>query len=82
VRTILDLVESVEQLKKKNDLLADKVDELRREVDQQAGQVTVLLEFVRGALDARVEQRAAEAARAVLTEFEARSGGGQPRKKK
>ena len=55
VRTIFALVRSVEELKAKNDQLARTVDELRRDVDQQAGQIRVLLEFVRGALDDRVE---------------------------
>jgi hypothetical protein len=82
VKTILGLVESVEQLKTKNDVLTAKVDELRREVDQQAGQVKVLLEFVRGALDDRIEKRAEAAARAVLAEREAKPGTKSPGKKK
>jgi hypothetical protein len=82
VRTVLDLVESVEQLKNKNDILTSKVDELRREVDRQAGQVTVLLEFVRGALESKVEQAAEKAARRILAEFDTKSGqAGRPRKK-
>jgi cell division protein FtsB len=67
------LVESVAQLKAKNDVLTAKVDELRHEVDQQAGQVKVLIEFVRGALDDRVEKRAQAAARAVLADYEAKA---------
>ena len=69
VKTIFGLVESVAQLKAKNDVLTAKVDELRREVDQQAGQVRVLLEFVRRALNERVDKRAEAAARAVLADF-------------
>ena len=68
VRTVFGLVDSIEQLKAKNDVLTAKVDELQREVDQQAGQVKVLLEFVRRALDERVEKRAEAVARAVLAE--------------
>jgi hypothetical protein len=82
IRTILGLVDSVAQLKAKNDVLTAKVDELRREVDQQAGQVKVLMEFVRGALDDRVEQRAEAAARAVLAELDKRPGTKPPAKKK
>ncbi len=77
VRTVFGLVESVEQLKAKNETLTAKVDELRREIDQQTGQVKVLLEFVRGALDDRVEKRAETAARAVLAEFESKLAGRQ-----
>jgi cell division protein FtsB len=73
VGTILSLVDSVAQLKAKNDILTAKVDELRREVDQQAGQVKVLIEFVRSALDDRVEKRAQAAARAILADYEAKA---------
>ena len=75
VSTILSLVESVAQLKAKNDVLTAKIDELRHEVDQQAGQIKVLIEFVRGALDDRVEKRAQAAARAVLAKAESKSRG-------
>jgi hypothetical protein len=81
IKTILGLVDSVAQLKEKNDALTLKVDELQRQVDQQAGQVTVLLEFVRSALDDRVEKRAEAAARAVLEEFRSKSGRSAPTKK-
>ena len=82
VKTILGLVESVSQLKAKNDVLTGKIDELRREVDQQAGQVRVLMEFVRGALDDRVEKRAEATARAVLASYESKSSDKSPSKKK
>jgi hypothetical protein len=82
VRTILGLVESVSQLKAKNDVLTIKIDELRREVDQQAGQIKVLMEFVRSALDDRVERRAEAAARAILADFEAKAGSKSPGTKK
>jgi hypothetical protein len=59
--------------RQKNDVLTAKVDELRHEVDQQAGQVKVLIEFVRSALDDRVEKRAQAAARAVLADYEAKT---------
>jgi hypothetical protein len=82
IRTILGLVESVAQLKEKNDALAAKVEELRREVDQQSGQIRVLLEFVRGALNDRVDQRAEAAARAVLAEREGKAGTSSSARKK
>ena len=76
VKTILGLVRSMEQLKARNDVLTTKVDELQRKIDQQAGQVEVLLRFVAGALDDRIEKRAEAAARAVLAEL-----AKKPRKK-
>ena len=82
VKMIFGLVESVEQLRAKNAVLTAKVDELRREVDQQAGQVMVLMQFVRSALDDRVEKRAAAAARAVLADYESKSGARAPDRKK
>ena len=82
IRTVFGLVDSLEQLKGKNDVLTAKVDELRREVDQQAGQVRVLMEFVRSALDDRVEKRVQAAARAVLAEFETNQATKSPTKKK
>jgi hypothetical protein len=69
-------------LRAKNEVLTAKVDELRREVDQQAGQVMVLMQFVRSALDDRVEKRAAAAARAVLADYESKSGAKSPDRKK
>jgi hypothetical protein len=82
VSTILSLVESVAQLKARNDVLTAKIDELRHEVDQQAGQIKVLIEFVRGALDDRVEKRAQAAARAVLADYEAKAESKSRGKKK
>ena len=70
VKTIIGLVNSVEHLKSRNDALATKVDELQRKVDQQAGQVEVLLRFVIGALDDRIEKRAETAARAAVAELD------------
>ena len=70
VKTIIGLVHSVEQLKSRNDVLATKVDELQRKVDQQAGQVEVLLRFVVGALDDRIEKRAEAAARAAVGDLQ------------
>ena len=72
VRAIFALSESVSQLKGKNETLIKRVDELAREVDQQAGQLKVLMEFVRDALNERVDRRAEAAARAVLAERESK----------
>jgi hypothetical protein len=74
VKTIFSLVEAVSQLKAENELLMKEISELRREVDEQAGQVKVLIEFVRSALEDRMERRAEAAARAVLAEYESKSG--------
>jgi hypothetical protein len=82
IKTILDVAESVSQLKAKNDVLTAKIDELRREVDQQAGQIRVLMEFVRSALDERVEKRAEAAARAILADYDFTSGAKSRGKKK
>jgi hypothetical protein len=60
----------VEQLKSRNDVLTTKVDELQRKIDQQAGQIEVLLRFVTGALDDRIEKRAEAAARAAVADLE------------
>jgi hypothetical protein len=70
VKTIIGFVHSVEQLKSRNDVLTAKVDELQRTIDQQSGQVEVLLRFVTGALDDKIEKRAEAAARAVVAELE------------
>jgi hypothetical protein len=70
VRTIIGLVHSVEQLKNRNDVLTTKVDELQRKIDQQAGQLEVLLRFVSGALDDKIEKRAEAAARAAVADLE------------
>jgi predicted RNase H-like nuclease (RuvC/YqgF family) len=62
VRNILRLERSVEALKKENKELDGRVITLQRQVDEQAGQLKVLLDFVNKALDERVESRAEEAA--------------------
>lgn len=81
VRTVLGLVESVDQLKAKNDVLTTKVDQLRLEVAQQAGQLEVLLKFISGALNAQVDKRAEAAARAIIAEFEAKQRSKSPPRK-
>ncbi len=82
VRTIFGLVESVEQLKAKNEVLTATVEELRRELGRQAGQVSVLMEFVHDALNRHMRKEAEAAARAVLAELEGkRRTKGRARKK-
>src|ERR1700704_2485461 len=61
IRNILRLERSVEALKKENKELDQRVGTLQRQVDEQAGQLKVLLDFVNKALDERVETRAEEA---------------------
>ena len=69
VKAIIGLVDSVEQLKSRNEVLATKVDELQRQIDQQAGQIEVLLRFVSSALDDRIEKRVEAAARAAIAQI-------------
>jgi hypothetical protein len=63
-------------------MLTAEVDGLRREFDHQAGQVKVLMQFVRSGLDDRVEKRAEVAARAILADYETKTGAKSPGKKK
>lgn len=72
IRTVFGLVESVDQLKARNEILTANVDELRRELDRQSGQVNVLMAFVRDALDNKMRKEADAAAHAVLVEFESK----------
>ncbi len=62
VRNILRLERSVEALKAENKELDQRVGVLQRQVDEQAGQLKVLLDFVNKALDERVASQAEEAA--------------------
>jgi len=61
IRNILRLERSVEALKKENSELDQRVAALQRQVDEQAGQSKVILDFINKALDERVEARAEEA---------------------
>jgi len=61
VRNILRLERSVESLRKENSELDQRVGALQRQVDEQTGQLKVILDFVNKALDDRVEARAEEA---------------------
>lgn len=61
IRNILRLERSVETLKQQNIELDRRVATLQRQVDEQAGQLRVLLDFVNKALDERVDTRAEEA---------------------
>jgi hypothetical protein len=82
VKLIFGLAESIAQLKAKNEALSVKVDEMRRDLDQQAGQVTVLIHFVQSALNDRVREQAEAAVRAILAEREHKPGTKRPGKKK
>ena len=57
IRNVLTLERTIEALKKDNQRLDERVDILQRQVDDQTGQLKVLMEFVRGALDDRIESR-------------------------
>ena len=61
VRNILRLERSVETLKKENTELDERVSTLQRQVDEQAGQLKVLIDFVNKALDERIDSRAEQA---------------------
>jgi hypothetical protein len=82
VKVIFGLADSVTELKTKNDALFAKVAELRRDVDQQAGQVKVLMGFVQSALNDRVREQAEAAVRAILAERGNKPGTKRPGKKK
>jgi hypothetical protein len=69
VKTIFGLVESVDQLKAKHDVLAADVEMLRRELERQAGQVSVLMEFVHDALNKHMRREAEAAARTAIAEL-------------
>jgi hypothetical protein len=55
---ILKLQETVDALKHENALMRGQIETMQRQIDQQDGQLRVLGEFVRMAVDARVEAAA------------------------
>jgi predicted RNase H-like nuclease (RuvC/YqgF family) len=57
IRNVLSLEHTVEVLKKDNRELHARLNALQRQFDDQAGQLKTLMEFVRGALDDRIEGR-------------------------
>lgn len=61
VRNVLRLERSVEALKQENAELNQRVGALQRQVDEQAGQLKVLVDFVNNALGERIDSRAEEA---------------------
>ena len=84
VRNILRIERSVEALKKENQEFEQRVSALQRQVDEQAGQLRVLLEFVNKALDERVASRAEEAAIKAFERMAALTGppaGRRPERK-
>jgi len=62
VLNVLRLEGAVESLKKENVELDRRVLALQRQVDEQAGQLRILSEFVNKALEESVKRRAEEAA--------------------
>jgi predicted RNase H-like nuclease (RuvC/YqgF family) len=84
IRNILRLERSVEALKKENRELEQRVGTLQRQVDEQAGQLRVLSDFVSKALDERVESRAEEASIRAFERMASIAGlkpGKRPRRK-
>ena len=81
-RLIFGLVDSVDQLKAKNEALTKRFNELRRDFDEQAGQVKVLMQFLQSALNDRMRVEAEAAVRAILAESENKPGTKRPGKKK
>ncbi|HEX9905232.1 MAG TPA: hypothetical protein VGA77_09735 [Propylenella sp.] len=80
VRNILRLERSMEALSVENRELDQRVGALQRQVDEQAGQLKVMLDFINKALDDRVEARAEDAA---IRAFERMaSAAGLPLRKK
>lgn len=69
VRNILQLERSVEQLKKDNQDLEERMQRLQRQVDEQTGQLNVLVDFVTRSLDDRVAARAQDAALRAIGRF-------------
>jgi hypothetical protein len=84
VRNVLRLERSVEALKKENAELDRHVSTLQRQVDDQAGQLKVLVDFVNKALDERVDSRAEEASIRAFERMASLAGlkvGKKPRRK-
>jgi len=59
---IADLRRTVDGLKDSNKSLREDVTRLQRQVDEQSGQLKVLLGFVQNSLDEQIDRRASRAA--------------------
>ena len=84
IRNILRLERSVESLRVENKELDQRVAALQRQVDEQSGQLKVLLDFINKALDERVESRAEEASIRAFERMASIAGlspGKRPRRK-
>lgn len=68
IRTIVGFGESVKSLKEKTEKLSERVDALQRDVDQQAGQIRILLQFVERSMDRTNEQRIDDAVKKALAD--------------
>lgn len=67
--TMADLKRTVDGLKESNKALREDVARLQRQVDEQAGQLKVLLGFVQNTLDEQIDRRASRAAAEMFTQF-------------
>lgn len=67
IGSVVALQSSVETLKENVASLQEKVETLQRQSDDQAGQIKVLVEFIRGTLDNRIKGQISRA-------LDARSG--------
>lgn len=63
---VVTLEHAVESLREQNRRLENEVGRLQRQVDEQAGQLKVLVSFVETSLSERVERQAARAAASVV----------------
>lgn len=64
-----DLRRTVEGLKESNKSLRADVARLQRQVDEQAGQLKVLLGFVQNSLDDQIDRRASRAAAELFSQL-------------
>jgi hypothetical protein len=64
-----DLRRTVDGLKDSNKSLREDVARLQRQVDEQAGQLKVLLGFVQNSLDEQIERRASRAAGELFSQL-------------
>ena len=62
VLSVVQIQRSVETLEKQNARLRDEIERLQRQVDEQGGQLRVLLAFVQTSLREQVETSAEKAA--------------------
>lgn len=62
IRNVLRLERNIESIKQENQFLKDRIETMQRQLDEQSGQLKVLVDFVTRSLDDKVAARAEEAA--------------------